>query len=244
MVNELKNDMQWNNGVFIGNFTSGKNAFVARHNLPITTRKITRPSLEDIREALENGDAIEISTTMTRSASGQANTGHVMTGVAAFSDGGQSGIGVHDPATPEGAEMYELTESGGANPYLLIDYPLWDGIMFIDTIFVQTWTESPTNATTNDSSTSMVSPEIAGIEYAQLHTDSNVFPHKYSLTATVYSISNPTYAWVTSCGYFIGSTDSNVVEWWYDSWACGDTLMTLTVTNDNGLYDSFEYMPW
>lgn len=140
MIDELKEDMQFNNGVLAQNFLAGKNAFVARYNLPVTTRTIARPSMADIEEALNNGDAIEISLSFIRSASGRPNAGHVITGVGAFEDGGDAGLTVKDPATDVGNDFLDVTQSGGDTPYLLLDYPFWDGVTVIDAIHVQTWT--------------------------------------------------------------------------------------------------------
>lgn len=236
MVAELKTDMNWNNGILNSNFMSGKNKFVERHNLPIETEEIKRPTMDDFEEALTRGWALEVSTTMIRSRSGRSNTGHVLTGMGAMNDGEFAGIAVHDPATGEGVDVYDVTESGGENPYLIIKYPLWDGVTFIDTLYVQKWVVNET--------VSMVTPLIEGVEYVQLHDDSQVFPHKYTLIATITNASNPVFSWETNCGYFIGPTNLSTVEWWYDSWACADSMIVLTVTNDNGLSDVFEYTPF
>ncbi len=141
IINDLKQDMQYNNGIVNANFLTGKAAYVTRHNLPITTREIKRPTKQDIEDAFTEGDAVEVSTTMLRSRSGKANTGHVLTGVGASGDGGELGIAVHDPATPVGADTFLVTETGGANPFLMINYPLWDGVVIIDAIYIQTWNQ-------------------------------------------------------------------------------------------------------
>ena len=170
IINDLKQDMQYNNGIINANFLTGKAAYVARLNLPITTREIKRPTKQDIEDAFTEGDAVEISTTMLRSQSGQANTGHVLTGVGASGDGGELGIAVHDPATPTGVDTFLVSETGGANPFLMINYPLWDGIVIIDAIYIQTWNQpastgnqSGTN-TTPDGSKSGISNDASNVE--------------------------------------------------------------------------------
>lgn len=140
MIAELKEDMQWNDGILNANFLTGKAAFVERYNLPIATTEIKRPSMEDLIDALNTGGAVEVSTSMIRSKSGKASTGHVLTGLSAFEDGGEAGIHVHDPATPVGADMLGITASGGDTPFLILEYPMWDGLVVIDAIYVQTWT--------------------------------------------------------------------------------------------------------
>lgn len=240
MITELKDYMNWDNGIKKSDFMPGKKEFVEKYKLPIKTEEINRPTMDDFEWALAHGAAMEVSTTMIRSRSDRSNTGHVLTGMGAMNDGDFAGIAVHDPATGEGVDVYDVTESGGDKPYLIINYPLWDGVTFIDTLYVQTWI---VNETSNET-VSMLTPGIEGIEYVQLHDNPQAFPHKYQLIATVNNASNPAYSWETNCGYFIGSTDSSSVEWWYDTWDCADSMIILTVTNENGLSDSIEYTPF
>jgi|GEM_PF-3616488 len=141
MIEELKKDMQWNDGIINRNFLTGKNAFVKRYHLPIRTEEIVQPRMDDLEDALSSGGAVEISTRMIRSSSGKPNTGHTFTGVAASQDGSSISIGVHDPATPQGTDMLQTTISAGDNPYIILRYPLWDGIVLVDAIFVQAWME-------------------------------------------------------------------------------------------------------
>jgi hypothetical protein len=74
---------------------------------------------------------------------------------------------VHDSATPEGAEMYEVSMSEGDNPYMLIDYPLWDGITFVDTLFVQRWNASLMQSSSASSETaySLTNEDILMLTY-------------------------------------------------------------------------------
>ncbi|MDH5597008.1 MAG: hypothetical protein OEY44_02795 [Candidatus Peregrinibacteria bacterium] len=139
MIEELKRDMNFKDGIINANFLTGKAAFIERYELPITTVEIKRPSMDDILDAFASGGAVEISTTMLRSSSGRDNTGHVLTGMGAFRDGDDAGVSAHDPATPEGTDHFDITQTGGDKPYLMINYGLWDGITIIDAIFVQTW---------------------------------------------------------------------------------------------------------
>ena len=142
IIDELKQDMQFNLGIITKNFLTGKAAFVDRYALPITTEEILRPSIDDLAYAFSTGDVVEISTTMIRSQSGKENTGHVLTGVSAYQDGDDAGLAVRDPATPFGNDISRLTLSGGDKPFILMEYTLWDGITFIDAIYIQRWEES------------------------------------------------------------------------------------------------------
>lgn len=142
MVDELKDDMQFDDGVLKQNFMQGKQAFVDRYKLPITTTQIDRPSYDDLDEALAQDCAVEISTTFLRSRSGKPDTGHVITGVGVSTDGDDVRIMVHDPATRTGDDVYETQMTGGDSPFILIkDYPFWDGIMIVDAIYVQCYDE-------------------------------------------------------------------------------------------------------
>jgi len=144
LVNELKADMQFNNGIVNSNFKAGKDAFVARHNLPIVTRRITNPTFADLTTALNSGGAVELSTRMIQSASGQASTGHTMTLVGANQSAtGSQSVQVHDSASPSGADTLNLgkAQTPSGQEFLVVNYPLWDGVVIVDDIFVQNWTE-------------------------------------------------------------------------------------------------------
>lgn len=157
LIETLKQYMAYRDGITNANFLVGKAAFVEAVGLPITTEEIRRPSIEDLYEAFATGDAVEVSTTMIRSRSGMKNTGHVLTGVSAYQDGDEAGLAVHDPATPSGTDTLNIRMSDGGAKVILVDYPLWDGLVFVDAIFVQRWRELATTegqvATTEEQST-------------------------------------------------------------------------------------------
>lgn len=189
MIEELKRDMQWNNGIINPNFLSGKRAWTARYGLPIKTEEIQFPSMDDLEAALRSGAAVEVSTRMIRSASGKPSTGHTFTGVSAFQEGGSMGVGVHDPATPQGADMLRAQMSTGENSYIVLHYPLWDGIVFVDAIFVQTWEETSSSvssstgvdirssaSSSSQSSASSSSEEVATKEIQGLNIGGKFYP--------------------------------------------------------------------
>jgi hypothetical protein len=160
LIEELKQDMQFANGVLLGNIASGKDAFVERHNLPIVTERIDAPTFEDIRRALASGAAVELSMSMVQSASGHPSTGHVVSVVGGGASSGLPQIAVHDPATPEGMDTLDLSfkARAGGREFEGVDYPLWDGTTFIDAMFVQRWTgvEQARPGTSADGDTSIV----------------------------------------------------------------------------------------
>jgi hypothetical protein len=172
LIEELKTDMQFNNGILNSNFKAGKDAFVARHNLPITTRRISNPTFDDLSTALNSGAGVELSTRMIQSASGQAATGHTMTLVGANqSASGSQSAQVHDSASPTGADTLSLgkAQTPSGQEFLVVEYPLWDGVVIVDDIFVQNWTESEQaqtgDLTDEDEETSRIEVLVIGGAY-------------------------------------------------------------------------------
>ncbi len=140
LIEELKKDMKYSTrGISLANMVLGKNAFAARHGLPVSTELKTAPTKEDILAALRSGAAVEVSFSFIRSASGRANTGHVVTLVGAS----ESNIFVHDSGTPEGMDSLRMfgTVQTPKETFINVVYPLWDGVAFIDGIVIQNWTE-------------------------------------------------------------------------------------------------------
>lgn len=139
LIEELKTDMKFSNGISLANMVVGKNAFTQRHNLPISTELKLAPTKEDILAALNSGAAVELSFSFVRSSSGRDNTGHVVTLVGASN----SQIFVHDSGTPEGMDTLRMygTVQTPKNTFINVPYPLWDGVAYIDGIVIQNWTE-------------------------------------------------------------------------------------------------------
>ena len=86
-------------------------------------------------------------------------------------------------------------------------------------------------------------PVIEDILVVQLHLNYDDVPHKYFLTALD---SDPdenfplTYAWSIDCGYFVGGSASNSVEWHYDiPGECINAQATVTVTDSLGASATF-----
>lgn len=140
-IQELKKDFTFNNGVLLQNIVPGKNAFVARMNLPVATEKIDHPTRQQIVDALASGANVELSMSFVRSASGLPNTGHVVTLTGANSTA-NGFIEAHDSGTPLGLDTYNFSTDVQirGQRYTGIDYPMWDGIAYIDAIIVQRWT--------------------------------------------------------------------------------------------------------
>lgn len=215
LIDELKTLMAYKDGITNANFLVGKAAFVKKYNLPVRTEEIKKPTIEDLEMAFANGDAVEVSTTMIRSRSGRANTGHVLTGISAYQDGDEAGLAVHDPATPVGTDTMSIRMSDGDNPYILLDYPMWDGIVFVDTIFVQYWEDQPEDT---DSSTRLM-PTDPALELAFSHVKPGEYSEVYASVTGVTPGSEVT-AYLTGGGQtdkrVIVSADANGVA--YFTW--------------------------
>ncbi|MBI4049863.1 MAG: C39 family peptidase [Candidatus Doudnabacteria bacterium] len=141
IIDELKTDMNFNNGVIgADNFVNGKNAFTSRHQLPITTTVIERPSVQDIASAIQNGCAVEMDLAFVEAVNGRAGrhvASHTVTVTGVYSDGADKAIYGADSATPDGVEIWRFSDRG---PNLQLGYPLWDGATVVMRIFVQCWT--------------------------------------------------------------------------------------------------------
>lgn len=137
LISALKEAMQWNNGILNRNFLTGKAQIITDIGFPVETEEILRPTIQQLRQALSSGDGVEISTTMLNSRSNQANTGHVFTGISATNQS----VSVKDPATPNGTDTLDLFMTSGRTPYTAIGYPMWDGIVVVDAIYIQHWRE-------------------------------------------------------------------------------------------------------
>src|SRR3989344_2450652 len=154
IIDELKQDMNFNNGVLINNIVTGKNAFAQRHNLPIVSELILRPTAQQIAQAIESGCVVELSMGWVRSRSGYPDTGHVVSVVGVNNANGINQVQVHDPAPPTGMDTYNLDFEVRAGDKSLegITYPGWDGIAFIDAMVVECWQEPERARTSVDDS--------------------------------------------------------------------------------------------
>jgi hypothetical protein len=137
---------------------------------------------------------------------------------------------IHDSATPgNGADTFSLgqarTPSG--TEFITINYPLWDGVVLVDDIFVQNWTE-PEPATTGQTTgtgiaTSRIEVLVIGGNYypkSQFRVagpDACDAPHYhggmvYGLqTKTSTTIVNTTDPAPRACGF--GKVSEVPVEW-------------------------------
>lgn len=139
LVDEIKADLQWNDGVFDPDFLPGKDQFIARRHLPIETHVIGTKSDPDmhwkIYEEMRKGQAIEIGVSFYRkNADGSVSPtgGHTVAVASVFKAEGKLYIGVHDSATKSNdgkpqSEIYmmtgaTITDYGGENEYAVIDY--------------------------------------------------------------------------------------------------------------------------
>jgi len=158
IIEQLRIDMKWGaKGVTDSNFLSGKNTFVNRYDLPITTSFTVFPTPEQIEEALDQGKAIELNFQFKKK--GQI-LGHTVTvvGIEQTADG--VSIQIHDPMTKGGKtqDSYEIRSAqdrSGNSFWILMNYPNWDGYTILEGMFVQSYgTTTSDTSLIPDSSTS------------------------------------------------------------------------------------------
>ena len=204
LIEELKTDMKFDNGISLANMVAGKNNFTQRHNLPISTELKLAPTKEDILAALNSGAAVELSFSFVRSASGRNNTGHVVTLVGAS----QSELFVHDSGTPEGMDTLRMfgTVQTPKNTFINVPYPLWDGVAYIDGIVIQNWTE-PKHAQGSYTDDGEQASEVE-----MLVIDGHYFPKSFFRVANPDNCNASHYHAVASDDTVYGFKDKNSSE--------------------------------
>ena len=204
LIEELKTDMKFNNGISLNNMVIGKNAFTQRHNLPISTELKFAPTKEDILAALNSGAAVELSFSFIRSSSGRQNTGHVVTLVGAS----PNQLFVHDSGTPEGMDTLSMygTVQTPKHTFINVPYPLWDGVAYIDGIVIQNWTE-PKHA---EGSYTDEGQEASEVE--MLVIDGHYFPKSFFRVASLDNCNASHYHAVNSDNIVYGFKDKNSSE--------------------------------
>ena len=137
-IEEFKLDMRWApNGVNTQqNFLPGKAEFTTDHHIPIVSHQVGEAfdpdSVKKIAEELAKGQDVELDLEFGKTdANGQnyvRKGGHMVTAVGAWSAGGKSFIGIHDPETHEdgrldvyfvsGAHVVQYRYDGGNRTYI------------------------------------------------------------------------------------------------------------------------------
>ena len=204
LIEELKTDMKFNNGITLDNMVTGKNTFTQRHNLPISTELKFAPTKDDILKALNSGAAVELSFSFVRSSSGRSNTGHVVTLVG----GSNSELFVHDSGTPEGMDTLRMygTVQTPKHTFINVPYPLWDGVAYIDGIVIQNWTD-PKHA---EESYTDAGEQASEVE--MLVIDGHYFPKSFFRVANPDNCKAPHYHAVNSDDTVYGLKDKNSTE--------------------------------
>jgi len=121
LVDELASDMKWTQGgVKNEDIMTGKEAFTARHKLPLVNKKIEnevdngRSTLWDkIVAELDRGEDVELIIDFKPSPNSSSTGGHAVTVVGANNLNRRQNILVHDPATPPNREeVYTVDRNG------------------------------------------------------------------------------------------------------------------------------------
>lgn len=144
-IENLKRHMNWTpeNGVAPDDFVAGKNRWAAAAGVPIRTTKVGDThgisTIDAIRDALQNGDAVELRIKFADASGTKVVGGHMVTVVGIHQADGQTYIDINDPATPDsGTETVEIRGNQITN------YGPWEGITLLSWGFVQTWEGHPT----------------------------------------------------------------------------------------------------
>ena len=144
-IENLKRHMNWTpeNGVPPGDFVAGKNRWAAAAGVPIRTTQVGDThgvtTINAIRGALQNGDAVELRIKFADSAGSQVVGGHMVTVVGIHQAEGQTYIDINDPGTPDsGTETVEIRGNQ------IVNYGPWEGLTLLSWGFVQTWEGHPT----------------------------------------------------------------------------------------------------
>ncbi|MBD3208027.1 MAG: hypothetical protein GF370_01050, partial [Candidatus Nealsonbacteria bacterium] len=138
-LEELKNDMNWTeeNGVLPDDFVTGKNKWAQDNGLPITTEKIGdehgASTLEEIEDALSDGNPVEMRLKFGDPQSGEAVGGHMVTVTGMRRVDGKTYLDFNDPASPFGTDTVEVEGNQISN------YGLFEGWVLVSWAFVQTW---------------------------------------------------------------------------------------------------------
>jgi len=159
-IENLKRHMNWTpeNGVLPDDFVAGKNRWAAAAGVPIMTTKVGDThgltTIDAIREALQNGDAVELRLKFANSAGTQLVGGHMVTVVGIHQSDGQTYLEINDPGTPNsGTETVEVINNQITN------YGPWEGVTLLSWGFVQSWVGHPTGTLLD----TMTDEEIIGI---------------------------------------------------------------------------------
>jgi hypothetical protein len=162
-IENLKRHMNWTaeNGVPPDDFVAGKNRWAAAAGVPIRTTKVGDSdgisTIDDIREALQNGDAVELRIKFSNPEGTASIGGHMVTVVGIHQGEGQTYLEINDPGTPDSGTETIKIESNQVTDYA------WDkGLTILSWGFVQTWEGHPTGELFD----TMTDEEIEGIRQA------------------------------------------------------------------------------
>jgi hypothetical protein len=144
LINELKADLSWDDGVFDSDFIAGKNAFFARRGIPIVTHQIGTKNDVDIHykifEEMRKGQAVELSVSFfdtdpdgTMHPAG----GHMIAVSSVYRVEGKNYVAINDSATRSkpGEVKSEYYEMNGDM------IPNYNGTAFIDFAYAQSPTD-------------------------------------------------------------------------------------------------------
>jgi hypothetical protein len=153
IIDELKSDLDWNDGVAHENMIPGKQAFIERHKLPFEAHQIGTADdpelLKKIRDEIAKGQAVEAWIEFQNS-SGRTVGAHLVTVVGAGFLDGRNIISITDPDTssPDGRGTRDVYR---VNPTNYMPTYGWDGVKaFITYAYAQSPTQELVDRTWTD----------------------------------------------------------------------------------------------
>lgn len=153
ITDELKSDLDWNDGVRHDNMIKGKQSFINRHRLPFEAHQIGSKDdpelLKKIRDEIAKGQAVEAWIEF-QNASGTIVGAHLVTVVGAGFQNGRNVITITDPDTASGGgggsrDLYRV------NPTNYMPQYGWDGVSaFLTYAYAQSPTQELIDRTWTD----------------------------------------------------------------------------------------------
>lgn len=179
LVDELKADLDWNDGVWHRNMISGKQAFIDRHRLPLEAHQIGTADdpelIKKIRDEIAKGQAVEVWLEF-QNASGTTVGAHLVTVAGAGYHDGRNIITFMDPdsGSPDGRGSRDVYRVNPTN-YL----PTYAA--GLKTFITYAYAQSPTQALIDRTWVDPLDPNVFALRVA----DGTMVPDLTGMTRTI-----------------------------------------------------------
>lgn len=162
LIKELKEGMNWEDGIFSGDFLPGKEKITKDRKLPLTNKKIGNSdgsgTFDAMAEELKKGEDVEMRI-QYKDADGNNKGGHWVTivGLERMSNGTRI-IDVHDPLSPGPSKLQRYRLDDTDNGTQIANYPY--GRAYVSFAVSESYFEPPATPVTVPLETPGVAPEI------------------------------------------------------------------------------------